>query len=462
MASALTPTCPATVNAGQALLLLIENRSNANETYTITGITGWTEITHAGGAAVQMWAYIRQADGSEDGATVTCTASVGTAAAHRARIYTVDNVDFSGTPFEAVGTDHFPNATAISDVAVTTTLANELAFNVVGINAANNALGAMTGMTGGTWAESDYSANDSLPPQMSVQTSAMPAAGTIDGGGLSGLTSANYRIISFALKGTLPTPLTAVTGSFALTGNDTTFTAQRRMTADVAAFTLTGNAAGTAAGRQLAANQGAFTLTGNAAGGKLSAAAATGSFAVSGQAAVFHRRMAAVTGAFTLTGSAATFPMIAHAGTFVLTGHDAGLRAPHQPLLAGSGDFAIRFGALNFYIPAAELIYQPGGPGSRPSPYRRGARQRFARPGPANAECPKCGFVVAYAEIVQDWQGKWVCTDCKDERPPAIPVVPPEPQALQHPRPWKQDYSPAHRVEERVPPPLNVKPDFFS
>lgn len=144
--------------------------------------------------------------------------------------------------------------------------------------------------------------------------------------------------------------LTAAQGSFALTGNAATLTAQRRLTAAQASFMLTGNAANLTAQRLLTAAHGSFTLTGQDAtltpSGANTLTAATGSFALTGNAAnlMAQRLLTAEQASFTLTGQAANlnhgYYLQAAAGSFALTGQAATLIK--QSVLTGAhGSFTL-------------------------------------------------------------------------------------------------------------------------
>lgn len=96
------------------------------------------------------------------------------------------------------------------------------------------------------------------------------------------------KIYAVVASGGSPYTITAVTGSFTLTGQATGLTAQRKIAANTASYGLTGNAAGLAVQRRMAAATGAFTLTGNsvtlshATAGAYTMTAATGTFAITG------------------------------------------------------------------------------------------------------------------------------------------------------------------------------------
>jgi hypothetical protein len=108
--------------------------------------------------------------------------------------------------------------------------------------------------------------------------------------------------------------LTAICGTYSLTGQAAAITATRAITAAQGAYTLTGQAAGLLASYSLPAAQGSYSLSGQAAtltytpAGTYSLAAASGTYSLTGQAATLTRTiiMTADGGTYVLTGQAAT------------------------------------------------------------------------------------------------------------------------------------------------------------
>ena len=95
---------------------------------------------------------------------------------------------------------------AVTDSSVTTRGPNRLALNLICADN-DNTIGALTGQTGGTWAElvAEYSSSTGTDGMLSLQGADMVAPGTIDGGSVSmGGTpngNANWGNIGFALIG---------------------------------------------------------------------------------------------------------------------------------------------------------------------------------------------------------------------------------------------------------------------
>lgn len=202
METPLVPTCPATVNAGDLLLLWITNRSNASETYTFSGAGTWITQFSISGAGPQFVVAYKVADGTEAGQTVTCTASAGTLV-HRAAIFRFSGVDTGGPIFGGASNGYLTAQTVLTGLSVTSVAADRLAVNLLASNAAQVAIGDLTGMTGGTWGEVFF-ATTNENPTCSMQVAPMPGAGTITGGSVSGMTSANFRRLGFALIGVSP------------------------------------------------------------------------------------------------------------------------------------------------------------------------------------------------------------------------------------------------------------------
>jgi hypothetical protein len=104
----------------------------------------------------------------------------------------------AGTYTSGAGTSN-----TIADAAVVTIGADRLAVNLIGVND-DNAIDAMTGMTGGTWSEpsADYGSATGTDGQVGVQIAAMASAGTINGGTDVMAASDAWGVMGFALIGT--------------------------------------------------------------------------------------------------------------------------------------------------------------------------------------------------------------------------------------------------------------------
>jgi len=148
--------------------------------------------------------------------------------------------------------------------------------------------------------------------------------------------------------------MTAVTGTYELTGNDVTLTytpaggSPYTMIAGTGTFTLTGNAVTLRVGRKMVAASGSYTLTGKDAALKVARkmVAAAGTYVLTGQAAALKvaRKMTAAAGTYTLTGISAGLKagrkLAAAVGAFVLTGNNVHLKG-NRKMSAQSGSFAL-------------------------------------------------------------------------------------------------------------------------
>jgi hypothetical protein len=148
------------------------------------------------------------------------------------------------------------------------------------------------------------------------------------------------------------------------------------LTAVTGTFTLTGQSANLVVSRKLAAATGSFLLTGQAANLVVSRklVAATGSFALTGQAAnlVVSRKLTAATGVFAFTGNAAnlvytpvssaTYTLTAQTGTFNLTGQAVSFKVSRK-LVAETVAYVLTGNAANFYPGGVIPVTTKGGNG---------------------------------------------------------------------------------------------------
>lgn len=91
---------------------------------------------------------------------------------------------------------------AVTDSGVTTRGPNRLALNLICADN-NTTIGAMTGQSGGTWAElvAEYSTSTGTNGMLSLQGANMVSPGSIDGGSVAMSGAANWGNIGFALIG---------------------------------------------------------------------------------------------------------------------------------------------------------------------------------------------------------------------------------------------------------------------
>jgi hypothetical protein len=105
-----------------------------------------------------------------------------------------------------------------ADASVTSLGPDRLAINLLAIDD-DNPVGAFTGQTGGTWAETvaEYATATGTDGCIQIQTATITAAGTIDGGTASITDSDNWGVVGFALlpsgpavySGAVVTPVSA-------------------------------------------------------------------------------------------------------------------------------------------------------------------------------------------------------------------------------------------------------------
>lgn len=190
----LTPTYPSGILAGDLLILhLGHNNQVTQAAATYTFPAGFAAKYEDRVTNTRQFIQFRRADGTETG-TASITVSGGIAAGiHQAAIYCYRgakvNADEGGAVASSTGT------TTVSDAGVTTTGPDRLAMQFGTINQ-NNAAASFTGETGGDWTLVGEIAN---APRMYVQSAAMAAAGTIDGGTWTMAVSSMQVVRGFAL-----------------------------------------------------------------------------------------------------------------------------------------------------------------------------------------------------------------------------------------------------------------------
>lgn len=147
------------------------------------------------------------------GGTVTVTSAVGGSGNDTYnRIY-----EFSGAHagtgltdvFESPNRD-FATGTTVNDVGVTTTVAECLACNFVGIDDDATGLAAFAGETGGDWtlATAIFESATGTDGTIALMIATMASAGTIIGGSDT-ITSDNWGVVGFAIKPVPAAPFVA-------------------------------------------------------------------------------------------------------------------------------------------------------------------------------------------------------------------------------------------------------------
>lgn len=203
--AALSPLCPATVDAGDILIahVMWEGTTTAPATPS-----GWALLRGPDDIGVTVvarhWVFGRIADGSEDGAAVAFGAPAVTTQ-RGARVYS-----FAGRVSGAI-TDLVNGFAATAHdtdpqmPSVTTTATGALAVALVAQND-NNATASATGESGGDWVEAvaEFTANLTPGLGLSIQT-ATPTGnpGTISGGSIS-TTNDPAGVVAFQIRDQLP------------------------------------------------------------------------------------------------------------------------------------------------------------------------------------------------------------------------------------------------------------------
>jgi hypothetical protein len=199
------PVAPAVVNPGDVLICHAFYGGSSAAPNTPSGYTlldGPRDLSTPGTNG-RVWVFGRFADGSEDGAAAAMGVQAVTSP-RRGRIYR-----FSGALNDVItnvvlGFDGMTTGTtaAVGDDPVTTTGDDSLACQLVSV-ADDNAMGAFTGMSGGTWAEAtnEFTSSTGTPDTcMQLQTASIASAGTIDGGSFTMSAADPWGVIGFYIK----------------------------------------------------------------------------------------------------------------------------------------------------------------------------------------------------------------------------------------------------------------------
>jgi hypothetical protein len=217
---ALSPTCPATVTAGDILIL---QAAYEGTTTAPVDPNGWTPLFSAQSVGVasvvaRHWVYGKIADGSEDGAAVALgTPAVTTQRA--ARIYSFSG-RVSGSITDLVPVASFTNTPGDTDPTgptVTTTIAGSLACALVYQND-NNTLETFASASD-TWTERGTVGGFIFaltPGGVLDLLTATPAAdpGTVSGGAMT-VTNDPWSVIGFEIRPSVPVTNFNSTGALA-------------------------------------------------------------------------------------------------------------------------------------------------------------------------------------------------------------------------------------------------------
>jgi len=187
---------PATVAAGDLLLLHVMLRESG---HTVTTPTGWdvlaSDIDNTFSIICTLFGKI--AAGTETGSLAVDVG--GGAAPYGARIYKITGNQTTAGYTEGVSNSGIGDASAtVTDAGVTTTGVDRLALNFVAVNGTAG-LSSFTGETGGDWTEAVAEYTDATNGiQLQLQTATIASAGTINGGSFTG-DGGQYIVIGIAV-----------------------------------------------------------------------------------------------------------------------------------------------------------------------------------------------------------------------------------------------------------------------
>jgi hypothetical protein len=218
--AALSPLCPAVVDAGDILVAHVFWESNVTAPSTPSGWTLLFGPSLIETSIARHWVFGKIAVGTEDGSAVAF-GNPAVTTQRGARIYSFSG-RISGTINELVrGFSETSHATDPAMPTVTTTEAGALAVALVAQND-NNAFVVPTGETGGDWVEAVAEYTVALTPGFSLGIeTATPTAnpGTITGGAMA-TTNDPCGVIGFEIRATaqVATNIETSTGLLSVTG----------------------------------------------------------------------------------------------------------------------------------------------------------------------------------------------------------------------------------------------------
>lgn len=207
--AALSPTCPATVDAGDVLIAHVfwEGTTTAPSTpsnWTLLSGPHVIETTIA-----RHWVFGKVADGTEDGAAVAF-GNPAVTTQRAARVYSFSGRVSGDISLLCQGFSHQSHATDPQMPTVTTVRAGALAVALVAQND-NNATGDATGESGGDWTEAVAEYTVALTPGFTLQIqTCTPTSnpGTVSGGSVA-TTNDPCGVIGFYIQDVAETPKAA-------------------------------------------------------------------------------------------------------------------------------------------------------------------------------------------------------------------------------------------------------------
>lgn len=204
--AALSPACPAMVDAGDVLIAHVfwEGTTTAPSTPSGWELLSGPHIIET--SVARHWVYGRVADGTEDGAAVAF-GSPAVTTQRAARVYSFSGRVSGDIALLCQGFSHQSHATDPQMPTVTTVRAGALAVSLVAQND-NNATGNATGESGGNWTEAVAEYTVALTPGLTLQIqTCTPTSnpGTVSGGSVS-TTNDPCGVIGFYIQDVAETP----------------------------------------------------------------------------------------------------------------------------------------------------------------------------------------------------------------------------------------------------------------
>jgi hypothetical protein len=345
---ALSPLCPATVDAGD---ILIAHCGYEGTSTTPDTPADWTLLSgpHSVQSAHRHWIFGKVAVGTEDGAAVAFgTPAVTTM--RTARVYSFAG-RVAGTIIELVrGFAHLSHATDPQMPTVTTTLAGALAV-ACGFQMNDNAIANATGETGGDWVESvaEYTQTATTPDSVLFQQTCTPTGdpGTVTGGAIA-TANDNVGVVGFEIRASAPQLVTAGLGALSLTGFASKL--DRKVNLGVGALTLTGFSPIAQVGVKVNTGLGALTLDGFASQANPKINIGLGALTLNGFAPQANPKINVGLGALTLNGFApqANPKINVGLGALTLTGFEPTVTIGGGVILTGTGELT-----LTGFVPVA-------------------------------------------------------------------------------------------------------------
>ena len=303
---------PATVDSGDLLLVFISLHYNTfNSPATITTPSGWTEVWNGrhtvSSNVIEVGAYARDADGTEDSTTVNFeTSGTNPDAAGAAQCYRI--TDWFGALSGVEAGAESNGASANPDPpSLTPSWGSEdtLWFAIAGAADDDATVSSYPSLfLNGVDTTSGASANN----RSSIGTARRESTASVLDPGTFTLSEAELWIAqTVAVRPAGAATLLAETGGYTLTGQAVETRVGHVLTAEAGVYTVTGNDADTRKGSTLTADAGSYVLTGTAVefsrGFRLEAAAGTYAFTGQGASTIYARLLGAEAGSYIVSGS---------------------------------------------------------------------------------------------------------------------------------------------------------------